>query len=59
MPSYFGHLRMNWKQNAYLHVLAAVLGAKDEAREAAGQLQSTEKPHQIPENNGVVIHDGW
>lgn len=50
----FGH---QW--NAYLHVLAAVLGAKDKGGQAAGQLQSAEKPHQIPENNGVVVHDGW
>lgn len=50
---------MKWKHNAYLNVLVAVLGAKDEGGQAAGQLQPAEKPHQIPEDNGVVVHDGW
>lgn len=41
-----------------LNIFAVVFGAQIESRQAAGQVQSTEKPHQIPEHNGVVIHNG-
>lgn len=42
----------------HLRICAVVFGAQIEARQAAGQVQPTEKPHQIPEHNRVVIHNG-
>lgn len=42
----------------HLNIFAVVFGAQIESRKAARQVQPTEKPHQIPEHNGVVIHNG-
>lgn len=42
----------------HLSIFAVVFGAQIESGQAAGQVQPTETPHQIPEHNGVVIHNG-
>lgn len=39
-----------------LRVSVAVLRAEDEARQVAWQVQPSEVPHQVPVDDGVVVH---
>lgn len=41
----------------YLVSVATVLGGEDEGRQVTGQLQPPEVPHQVPEDDGVMVHN--
>ena len=39
-----------------LRVSVAVLGREDESGQVAGQVQSSEVPHQVPVDDGMLVH---
>lgn len=41
--------------HVYLVSMATVLGGQDKSRQVTRQLQPSEVPHQVPENNGVLV----
>jgi len=40
-----------------LHSIVAVFRSKNETREVSGQVQATEVPHQVPENNWMLAEE--
>lgn len=52
-------ITINQKQHiTHRSVSAVVFGSQIETREAAWQIQATEKPNQVPEDDGVMIYNG-
>lgn len=48
-------MRLDRHLHVYLVSMATVLGGQDESRQVARQLQSFEVPHQVPEDDGVLV----
>lgn len=44
---------------AYLVSMAIVLGGQDKSREVTRQLQPSEVPHKVPEDDGVLVDNTW
>ena len=43
----------------YLVSMAIVLGGQDKSRQVTWQLQPSEVPHKVPEDDGVLVDNTW